>query len=104
MMEKKAVSTDERAADPSEWKERLTSYCQDTGYWPSSQRTAVAMALSDQAGYTDADTLWLSMREQRIQVSRATVYKALIWLVEAGFVYKKMDKVDGHQTALYAIR
>lgn len=103
-MQQQAVSIDKVAIDPNEWRERLTNYCQDIGYWPSPQRTAVSMALSDHATYTDADTLWLSMRDQSIQVSRATVYKALIWLVGAGLVHKKMDKVDGHQTALYAIR
>lgn len=100
-MEHQVLLTDEIAINPQEWQERLTSYFHDTGYCPSSKRRAVAMALGEQTTYTDADTLWLSMRGQKIQVSRATVYKALIWLVDAGFVHKKDD---GHRTYLYSIQ
>lgn len=93
--------TDEVAIDSQKWKDCLTNYFRDTGYYPSSKRAMLAMALVEQNTYTDADTLWLSMRRQKIQISRATVYKALIGLVRTGFVHKKDNE---HRTVLYLIR
>ncbi|GAB4012612.1 hypothetical protein GCM10028808_29230 [Spirosoma migulaei] len=90
----------EIAIDPQEWRERLTSYYRETGTRSSAKQISVAMALGEQMAYTDADTLWLFMRRQKIQISRATVYKTLTWLVGAGFVHKKGN---GHRTALYLI-
>jgi Fe2+ or Zn2+ uptake regulation protein len=51
----------------------------------SSKKILVAKQLTVYKNEVAAETLWIEMRERRFNISLASVYQALNWMVELGF-------------------
>ena len=60
----------------------------------TSQRLAVMEDILASGGHRECDDIFLSLREKRIPVSRATIYRTLDILEQVGFV-RKLDIGDG---------
>jgi len=73
---------------------------QDLKYTP--ERADILNAIIGQNGVFEADTLMQSMREQGQRVSKATVYRTLKLLIEAGIInYALFDEKQAHYQLVY---
>lgn len=61
----------------------------------SSKRDLIVNVFLRQEGHLSADTLVELIRREDARVSRATVYRTLQWMVEAG-IARRVDFGDGH--------
>jgi len=69
--------------------EQINSYCINNKIRLAEKRIIVADQLLVSDEFTDGDTLWREMRSRGIQISPATVYESLNWLVNAGFAERR---------------
>lgn len=60
----------------------------------TSERLAIARSVVDTAGHFDVDSLLLALRGRQVPVSRATLYRTLTHLLEAGLV-RRVRRHDG---------
>ncbi len=74
----------------SDYLERLRS----TGGKRSTKRDLIVSVFLRQDGHLSADDLFDLMRQEDQKISRATVYRTLQWMVEAG-IARKVDFGDG---------
>lgn len=70
----------------------IIAYCQSNGIRSGTKRVLVAQYLIELRQEADGDFVWRSLKQKKIKISVATVYNALNWLHEAGFVEKKAIK------------
>lgn len=47
--------------------------------------------------FVDAEELWLTIKREQIQISRASVYRMVRWLTLQGFTLQKRDEVNKKQ-------
>ncbi len=66
--------------------ERLREFLRDRSLRATSEREAIVRAIASQTGHFDVDELVEVVRKDGIDASRATVYRALPLLMEAGIV------------------
>ena len=71
------------ASQLQEVHERFAAFLKERGQHRTPERFAVLDALYDTPDHVDADTLYLRLRNDGIQVSRATVYNTLDLLLES---------------------
>lgn len=89
---------------PSEELETVENYMREKGYRWTSQRKLIAAVVFGTHDHFDAEELLDMCRKEDTQVSRATVYRTLSMLEEAGFVEaldigegrKRFEHVLGH--------
>ena len=73
---------------------------QDLKYTP--ERADILNAIIGQDGVFEADTLMQSMRDRGQRVSKATVYRTLKLLIEAGIInYALFDEKQAHYQLVY---
>jgi Fur family ferric uptake transcriptional regulator len=68
--------------------ERFTSYLKGRGLKLTQERLAVLQGVAASDGHFDADELALVVKGINAKVSRATVYRVIPLLVDAGFITK----------------
>ena len=68
------------------FKSRFKEYLKSKGLTCTSQRDAILEFIIKDSTHFNADALILSLRKKQLTVSRATVYRTLSHLVEAGFI------------------
>lgn len=81
-----------------EVKEIFTSYLEKKELRRTNERYAILDEIYAFKGHFDVEALYVQMKNQDIQVSRATVYNTLDLLVECGLVSKHQF---GQNQALY---
>lgn len=69
---------------------RINAYCFSHGVRYSDKRNQVALVLERTQRAMDAEQIWLHMKEEQFTMSIGAVYLSLNWLVEAGFIEKKL--------------
>ena len=67
---------------------RFTQYLRTKGLSLTQERKTILNAVFSKAGHFEAEELLFSLRKRRRRVSRATVYRTLDLLVDAGLVGK----------------
>lgn len=72
----------------AEVKDIFTSYLEKKELRKTNERYAILEEIYAYTGHFDVEGLYVKMKEQDIQVSRATVYNTLDLLVECGLVSK----------------
>lgn len=68
--------------------EQFTRFLSSHRLKVTSERVAVAEAIAATRGHFDVDALLDRLRRRRVPVSRATLYRTLPHLVEAGIVHR----------------
>jgi Fur family ferric uptake transcriptional regulator len=68
------------------FKERFREYLKSKGLTCTSQRDEILEYLTKDSTHFNAEALINSLRKKQLTVSRATVYRTLSHLVEAGFI------------------
>ncbi len=76
----------------SKEKTVFTAFLKKKGHRITAGRLAVLEVALKEKGHFDADTLYLHMRMKDSRVSRATVYRTLDLLLEAGFLSKMLTE------------
>ena len=71
-----------------EVKKLFTAHLENKGLRKTGERYAILEEIYARSGHFDVDELYAGMKEQGLQVSRATVYNTLDLLVEQGLVSK----------------
>ncbi len=71
-----------------EVKKLFTAHLENKGLRKTAERYAILEEIYARSGHFDVDELYAGMKEQGLQVSRATVYNTLDLLVEQGLVSK----------------
>lgn len=71
---------------------RVRAYCERHGLRCPAKKLIVAEYLQKEANFVDAGTLYLGLRNNLIQISPATVYQSLSWLINAGFVETQLHE------------
>jgi Fur family ferric uptake transcriptional regulator len=69
----------------------------------SSKRDAIVGVFLRQSGHLSADELVDLIRREDARISRATIYRTLLWMVEAG-IARRVDFGDGHFKFEHAYR
>lgn len=77
---------------PNDPKTAFLSYLQEHHHRITSGRFRVFEGAIQEVGHFDADGLYLKLRTRDEKVSRATVYRTLDLLVEAGFLSKMLTE------------
>jgi Fur family ferric uptake transcriptional regulator len=72
--------------DTEHFKVRFREYLKSKGLTCTSQREEILEYLIKDSTHFNADALIHSLRKKQLSVSRATVYRTLTHLVEAGFI------------------
>ncbi|MGD8375013.1 MAG: transcriptional repressor [Acidobacteriota bacterium] len=54
----------------------------------TAERLAIARAVAGREGHFDVDSLLQDLRERKVRASRATIYRTLAHLLEAGLVHR----------------
>ncbi|MDK9699920.1 MAG: transcriptional repressor [bacterium] len=86
---------------------RFKLFLQGKGLRVTEERLAILRAVNKLSGHINADELSYQLRQNGVDVSRATVYRTLSHLVEAGLArkvdfgsghanYERSDLADGH--------
>ena len=70
--------------------ERINEYCLQHGVRQSGKRNQVALVLERTQQAMDAEQVCLQMKEDQFHISIGAVYLSLNWLVDAGFIEKKL--------------
>lgn len=70
-------------AQLDEVRTRFLTFLKDRGQRRTPERLAILDALYATSDHIDADTLYLRLKEDNVQVSRATVYNTLDLLIES---------------------
>ncbi len=76
-------------------KSRFEQYLRSKGLSLTPQRQFIFDYLSSDTSHFDAEELIAALKRERISVSRATVYRTLGHLEEAGFI-RKIELDQGH--------
>ena len=69
-------------------EEEITLYFNKNKLRKSSKKILVAKYLTTFQTEVAAETLWIMIREKRMDISIASVYQALNWLVDLGYATK----------------
>lgn len=69
-------------------EEEITLYFNQNNLRRSSKKILVAKYLTTFKTEVAAETLWIKIREKRLNISIASVYQALNWLVDLGYATK----------------
>jgi len=81
-------------------EEQISSYLADNKLRKAHKKILVARYLKNQSQEVTAETIWMQIKEKRLNISIASVYNSLNWLVELGFAKRA---VQGRKF-LYQIR
>jgi len=93
-------------------RERLKTYLENEGLRITKVRFNVVEALTEMDGHFDADSLYFYMRQRGRSASRATVYRTLDLLHDAGIVYRistegqalyEVMNIDEHHDHMFCI-
>lgn len=79
---------------PEEIKETFINYLKDHAHRITNERFLILDAALSMKGHFDADALYLQMKNDYINVSRATVYKTLELMSECNILTKHNFKGD----------
>lgn len=69
-------------------EDEITLYFNQNNLRRSSKKILVAKYLTTFKSEVAAETLWIMIREKRMNISIASVYQALNWLVDLGYATK----------------
>ncbi|GLU57145.1 transcriptional repressor [Dyadobacter frigoris] len=81
-------------------EEQILLYFDENNLRRSSKKILVAKYLTAYQTEVAAETLWIMIRQKRMNISIASVYQALKWLVDLGYATKILK---GRKT-LYQIK
>lgn len=66
-------------------EEQITLYFSQNKLRTSRKKILVASYLKNYKKEVPAETVWMNIKEKQLDISIASVYQALNWLVELGF-------------------
>ena len=81
-------------------EDQITHYFTDNNLRTAHKKLLVAKYLKTHKNEVTAETLWIQIKEKRLNISIASVYNSLNWLVELGFA----EKIAQGRKYLYQIR
>ncbi|MBE2256896.1 MAG: transcriptional repressor [Ignavibacteria bacterium] len=79
---------------PEDVKQIFIKYLKENAHRITNERFLILDAALNMEGHFDADELYLKMKKDYMNVSRATVYKTLELMSECGILYKHNFKGD----------
>lgn len=69
-------------------EKEITLYFQSNNQRIAAKKVLVAKFLEGYRKKISAETLWIDIRKEQIDISIASVYQALNWMVDLGFAQK----------------
>ncbi len=93
------------------YREVFVKYLQSQGLKLTRSRETIMEAVFATHSHFDVEELYLSLREEKKNVSRATIYRTLPYLLQAGLIRKSMcddhkeeyEHIYGHPNHLHLV-